>query len=187
MRYGYSFHWPCGQAPYLVTPDGFQVDCTLENNVPILLTSRGFPRKFATPATKSRLEEALPRPNEPPVSGCDAPASGGGLMRIPPVGAMPPQAGYLRQVLRKSTPTVEMRLDTISKSLRQMTKRNPIHVVISEQRLYLLVTCSLISPRTDTAKLVFDARCNALLATGVRHQIRVPSRIRLVTFVFATA
>ena len=27
MEYGYSFHWPCGQVPYLVTPDGFQVDC----------------------------------------------------------------------------------------------------------------------------------------------------------------
>ena len=35
MEYGFSFHWPCGQAPYLVTPDGFQVDCTVENNAHI--------------------------------------------------------------------------------------------------------------------------------------------------------
>ena len=27
IEYGYSFHWPCGQVPYLITPDGFQVDC----------------------------------------------------------------------------------------------------------------------------------------------------------------
>ena len=36
----------------------------------------GFPGKFATPVTKSRLEEALSRPNEPPASGGNAPASG---------------------------------------------------------------------------------------------------------------
>ena len=29
MEYGCSFHWPCGQAPYLGTPDGFQVDCVV--------------------------------------------------------------------------------------------------------------------------------------------------------------
>ena len=77
MEYGYSFHWPCGQAPYLVTPDGFQVDCVVENNVSILPTSHGFPKRFAVPATKTRLEEAFSRPNEPPAVGCNAPASGG--------------------------------------------------------------------------------------------------------------
>ena len=79
MEYGHSFHWPCGHAPYLVTPDGFQVGCIVENIVLILPTSHGLPRKFATPVTKSRLEGALSRPSEPPASGCDAPASGGGV------------------------------------------------------------------------------------------------------------
>ena len=39
MEYGYSFHWSCGHAPYLITPDGFHVDCIVENNVPVLPTS----------------------------------------------------------------------------------------------------------------------------------------------------
>ena len=97
MAYGCSFHWHCGQVPYLVTPDDFQVGCVVENNVPILPTTHEFPKGFAVLAPKTRLEEALSRPNEPPASGCNAPASGGGLMMIPPVGATPPQAGSLSQ------------------------------------------------------------------------------------------
>ena len=93
MEYGYSFHWPCGQVPYLITPDGFQVDGEVENNVPTLPTTHEFLNGFAVPAPKTQLEEALSRPNEPPAGGCDAPARGGGLMITPPVGAMPLQAG----------------------------------------------------------------------------------------------
>ena len=73
--YGYSFHWPCGQAPYLVTPDGFQVDYLVENNVPILPTSHEVPKQFAVPAPKTRLE-VLSRPNDPPAGGCNALACG---------------------------------------------------------------------------------------------------------------
>ena len=77
MEYGYSFHWPSGQVPYLITPDGFQVDCEVENDVPTLPTIHECFNGFAMPAPNTRLEEALSRPNEPPASGCDAPASGG--------------------------------------------------------------------------------------------------------------
>jgi hypothetical protein len=75
MEYGYSFHWPSGQVPYLVTPDGFRVDCEVENNVPTLSTARAFPQWFAVPAPKSRLEEALSRPVESLASGRNVPAS----------------------------------------------------------------------------------------------------------------
>ena len=98
MEYGYSFHWPCGQVPYLITPDGFQVDCEVESNVHTLPTTHEFPKGFAAPAPKIRLEEALSRSNEPPAGGRNVPASGGGLI-IPPVRAMPLQAGLLSQQL----------------------------------------------------------------------------------------
>ena len=78
MEYGYSFHWPRGQVPYLVTPGGFQVDCAVENNVPIQPTTHEFPNGFAVPAPKTRLEEALSRSNTLLASGCDAPARGEG-------------------------------------------------------------------------------------------------------------
>ena len=46
--------------------------------MPTLPTAHEFPKGFAVPAPKTRLEEALSRPNEPPASGCNAPARGGG-------------------------------------------------------------------------------------------------------------
>ena len=100
MEYGYSFHWPCGHSPYLVTPDGFQLDCIVENNVPISPTSHRFPRKFATLSRSLSWKKlSLVQTNPLPV-GAMRPQAGGGTMRILPVGAMPPQAEYLKQMLR---------------------------------------------------------------------------------------
>ena len=78
MGYGYSFHWPCGQVPC-------QRHTSSAMDLPFL-------------PHKTRLE-ALSRPDEPPAGGCDAPASGGGLMITPPVGAKPLQAGLQSQIL----------------------------------------------------------------------------------------
>ena len=98
MKYGYSFHWPCGQVPYLVTPDGFQVDCEVENNVPTLLTTHEFPKGFAPALNSIRGGSFSPKRTSRQWAQCTR-KRGGGLMMIPPVGAMPPQAGSLSQKL----------------------------------------------------------------------------------------
>ena len=36
--------------PYLVTPDGEQVVCAVENNLPLLVTAHGQPPRFVLPA-----------------------------------------------------------------------------------------------------------------------------------------
>ena len=36
MEYGYAFHWPSGEFPYWITPEGKRVSCRVENNVPFL-------------------------------------------------------------------------------------------------------------------------------------------------------
>ena len=36
MEYGYGFHWPPAETPYWITPDGREILCRVENNVPLL-------------------------------------------------------------------------------------------------------------------------------------------------------
>ena len=35
MEQGFSFHWPTGQAPYFICPNGQKVQCQLRGNVPV--------------------------------------------------------------------------------------------------------------------------------------------------------
>ena len=50
VGYGYSFHWPNAQDPYWVTPDGDEISCAVEHNVPFLVASHDAP-KLAAPAS----------------------------------------------------------------------------------------------------------------------------------------
>ena len=143
MEYGYSFHWPCGQVPYLVTPDGFQVDCVVENNVPILPTTHECPEGFAMPAPKTRLEEALSRPNELPASGCNAPASGGGSDDDPASGGNAPASGASEPETAVVNPGVEntARLDIEDNSsddeVEPDPRRDPRAEAISTRHLLI--------------------------------------------------
>ena len=35
MEQGFSFHWPTGDAPYFISPNGQKVQCQLRGNVPV--------------------------------------------------------------------------------------------------------------------------------------------------------
>ena len=40
MEQGFSFHWPTGEAPYFICPNGQKVQCPLRGNVPDLWRPR---------------------------------------------------------------------------------------------------------------------------------------------------
>ena len=53
MEQGFSFHWPTGEAPYFINPNGQKVQCQLRGNVPVF-GDRGplISCPAATPTTK---------------------------------------------------------------------------------------------------------------------------------------
>ena len=53
MEQGFSFHWPTGEAPYFISPNGQKVQCQLRGNVPVF-GDRGplISCLAATPTTK---------------------------------------------------------------------------------------------------------------------------------------
>ena len=88
---GYEFHWPRGQAPYMLKPDGKRIDLIVDNFVPYVSAERG--RKITRGNSGSRSTTVS--------SGCIPTPAGAGVLRRLVLTMIRPQGHLVTSIRRQ--------------------------------------------------------------------------------------